>query len=626
MRYLFRLKYKMGKQKEDAIDLRREVNEVTGEELKRIGLQTEQKNLKISIFTIIKYEANGILNWKIKNNTDKEMYINSRIDPTGAKQRPVRKNEEVQLMNMLDEKIYFNRNNSDWDYLYFDRIKVTTEEEGVNNYKYRYITNENIRKENASSYLPSGVLSKSEDEPIDVNFDDLAEIMKATREEQPIKVNFLSDEDEEEKQRRELFNEENLQRLLMENMGNDEAEVKVESKNAELVKKKIIIDDEEEESYKSHSKSKSDFFLNEFDLNSIMERYKEDFEDYFENDENRCGNTQSNGNSNGNSNITRNNNNNTNNNNINNFNPLQRKEDYIKSVSKFGGVFNSNNKRPRQVSPHKASKEHEDFLSGFKTKRLKKASDNKELKIELNTTCAICLEAIKELANLDNCSHDFCKSCILEWSTKYTNLCPLCKKDFKKIIYYDKNKKKEIRVKKKKLVVEEEEGDFVDFEEESSDECMICGESSDFAHMLVCDSCHYNVCHTYCDGLNRIPSNDWYCRDCKEQSARDNLFREILIGEIAEDEDDEDYTPRILVDEDDKVLESLLDEGFILEEEDDRVLRRNRRASSNSNIRVNIHVNVNVDEGRRARGESRRGNGNRNGNSRNSTNNRNGRR
>jgi hypothetical protein len=208
-------------------------------------------------------------------------------------------------------------------------------------------------------------------------------------------------------------------------------------------------------------------------------------------------------------------------------------------------------------------------------------------------------------------------------------LCPLCKKEFKKIIYYYKNKKKEMKVKKKKLEVEEEGIEFYEYVEGSRDECMKCGQDNDFSNMLVCDRCHYNVCHTYCDGLSRIPDTDWFCGECRDSEARVNLFRGMLDGNLEyEEDDDEEYSPRIIV-EDDEVsethqddLDDLLDldnlenydNAFILSREKHEenlhenqhlpIIQNRRPLNNNSNISLNIHVNFNMRRARNSRTNS----------------------
>ena len=44
-------------------------------------------------------------------------------------------------------------------------------------------------------------------------------------------------------------------------------------------------------------------------------------------------------------------------------------------------------------------------------------------------TCSICLSLTKNEASLDNCSHTFCRKCIVKWS-ETENTCPQCRSAF----------------------------------------------------------------------------------------------------------------------------------------------------------------------------------------------------
>lgn len=268
------------------------------------------------------------------------------------------------------------------------------------------------------------------------------------------------------------------------------------------------------------------------------------------------------------------------------------KDKYLNSLSKLYEM-NSNNKRKNPFIENEEFDEYENK----KSKRLKKATDNKELLLPLNTSCPICLDSINSLANLDNCNHDFCRECIVNWSTK-TNLCPLCKKEFKKIIYYEKNKKKEIRVKKKRLEIEYDEQDLENLIDEADDNCMMCGSSHDQANLLVCDSCAYNVCHTYCDGLDRIPDEEWICNHCREE-----------VLEIIEESENDYEEIESLDEENASDTNSILNNAFIASQElltQSNVRRSNRSirtggrnnvmnlSGSNNNFNIQVNVNLNV--------------------------------
>lgn len=68
-----------------------------------------------------------------------------------------------------------------------------------------------------------------------------------------------------------------------------------------------------------------------------------------------------------------------------------------------------------------------ELLKKFKTKRITNV-----LKKDIDT-CSICLEKFKlrnVVVNFD-CKHFFHKKCINTWCSKYSVLCPLCKKDIR---------------------------------------------------------------------------------------------------------------------------------------------------------------------------------------------------
>jgi hypothetical protein len=130
--------------------------------------------------------------------------------------------------------------------------------------------------------------------------------------------------------------------------------------------------------------------------------------------------------------------------------------------------------------------------------------------------CIICLDKINMPSKLIECEHIFCKECIEQWANK-SSTCPLCKLVFKKIIYYDmrQNLLGEKKVKKKIFKHEEENDD--QWLENTLEHCMNCKNTNDIYLMLVCDKCKFNVCHTYCAGLEMIPDEDWYCSPCQEE-------------------------------------------------------------------------------------------------------------
>jgi len=126
--------------------------------------------------------------------------------------------------------------------------------------------------------------------------------------------------------------------------------------------------------------------------------------------------------------------------------------------------------------------------------------------------CSICLCDINEGGKINSCTHQFCFSCIHDWS-KITNQCPLCKGRFDMIEKFssDGNLLDTIPVVFKQQVYEDE-----NLLEEMDENCYECENGDDDAHLLVCDNCGFFCCHTYCcvPAYETVPLEDWYCKFC----------------------------------------------------------------------------------------------------------------
>lgn len=164
-------------------------------------------------------------------------------------------------------------------------------------------------------------------------------------------------------------------------------------------------------------------------------------------------------------------------------------------------------------------------------RRLTKPKNKEKLNKQIEK-CSICLEIIQNEAKLNSCSHTFCYECIFQFS-KLENKCPLCKRDYSNIIYYDsKDSLRIIRIKKKRLketlseyIFNEEDGLNNEINDDSifnddlndSDACYECFKNNDQSNLLICDKCNISVCHYYCDHLNSLPneSEEWICFFCR---------------------------------------------------------------------------------------------------------------
>ena len=70
-------------------------------------------------------------------------------------------------------------------------------------------------------------------------------------------------------------------------------------------------------------------------------------------------------------------------------------------------------------------------------------------------------------------------------------------------------------------------------QDDNDDTCYLCGAGGE---LLLCDGCD-QACHLRCIGLRAIPADDWFCRVCIDEDAREDA------GEDEEDEGDEGEPP-----------------------------------------------------------------------------------
>lgn len=82
-------------------------------------------------------------------------------------------------------------------------------------------------------------------------------------------------------------------------------------------------------------------------------------------------------------------------------------------------------------SRRKKIKEKNNFI----IKNDNKMIENKENHFYKDLNCSICFENMDIIGKINCCEHKFCYLCIIQWS-EITNLCPLCKKEFKFIEEY----------------------------------------------------------------------------------------------------------------------------------------------------------------------------------------------
>ena len=148
-------------------------------------------------------------------------------------------------------------------------------------------------------------------------------------------------------------------------------------------------------------------------------------------------------------------------------------------------------------------------------KKLKKDIDNKEMGLPLDAECIICCSEIRELANPDGCNHDFCRSCLIEWSQRSAK-CPICKTLYNNIFVYENGIKKQISLNEIRRNYKKENNSNESEEENIEKICYICKKNEDESNLIICERCKACFCHYYCIKLKKKPQK-WYCRYCRKE-------------------------------------------------------------------------------------------------------------
>ena len=124
---------------------------------------------------------------------------------------------------------------------------------------------------------------------------------------------------------------------------------------------------------------------------------------------------------------------------------------------------------------------------------------------ESKKICAICHSDMtpETLSTLEACNHQFCFECIKQWGTSCANTCPLCKKRFNSIKYFDLETKqlKNHNILNRNYTSQQDNAVLVQIDD-SMDFCYICNTDRDPHLMMICDVCDYMVAHTYCVGMS----------------------------------------------------------------------------------------------------------------------------
>ena len=77
------------------------------------------------------------------------------------------------------------------------------------------------------------------------------------------------------------------------------------------------------------------------------------------------------------------------------------------------------------------------------------------------------------------------------------------------------------KIKRKKYKAEKQ--NYEDWFLNCDKTCLICGKEDNTAYLLVCDSCNFRICHTFCVGLDSIPDAEWHCPECEAKEKGKNF-------------------------------------------------------------------------------------------------------
>ncbi|KAB8219238.1 hypothetical protein BDV33DRAFT_173938 [Aspergillus novoparasiticus] len=130
-----------------------------------------------------------------------------------------------------------------------------------------------------------------------------------------------------------------------------------------------------------------------------------------------------------------------------------------------------------------------------------------------------------QIAQLLPCGHILHNNCLKPWVER-ANSCPICRRSFNVVELSDRiggpvlssyavQDRVQVADVDPSMVIEYiEEDDLAGFSP-----CLICGDSDNEEFLLLCDGCDAPS-HTYCLGLDTVPSGPWYCSRCETQRAR----------------------------------------------------------------------------------------------------------
>ncbi|KMU77986.1 hypothetical protein CISG_06895 [Coccidioides immitis RMSCC 3703] len=122
------------------------------------------------------------------------------------------------------------------------------------------------------------------------------------------------------------------------------------------------------------------------------------------------------------------------------------------------------------------------------------------------------------IAHLIPCGHNLHNECLKPWVER-ANSCPICRQKFNVVELAEHLGGSVISsyaVEDRVQVAEIDPTLIIDdlVEDSDSQPCPICGDDDNEDLLLLCDGCD-TASHTYCVGLDSVPSGPWFCCHCE---------------------------------------------------------------------------------------------------------------
>ncbi|KAL2000331.1 hypothetical protein VTN02DRAFT_3271 [Thermoascus thermophilus] len=149
-------------------------------------------------------------------------------------------------------------------------------------------------------------------------------------------------------------------------------------------------------------------------------------------------------------------------------------------------------------------------------------TSDSDIRADSKAKAAVSSDQSTQIAHLLPCGHNLHNNCLKPWVER-ANSCPICRRSFNVVELSDTPGGPIVSsytVEDRVQVADVDPSMIIDQFDDDTDSqpCPICGDSDNEEVLLLCDGCDV-ASHTYCVGLDAIPSGPWYCDQCEAQRA-----------------------------------------------------------------------------------------------------------